>query len=64
MASSALIRGVPWRDVPVCRLSRPMQCEPEPSGTEHVKGVLPVDPELKRNAKNVIEKIHQLRDSL
>jgi hypothetical protein len=23
-----------------------------------------VDPELKRNAKNVIEKIHQLRDSL
>jgi len=31
---------------------------------EYQRGVLTVDPELKRNAKNVIEKIHQLRDSL
>ncbi len=33
--------------------------------TAHMREELnPVDPELKRNAKSVIEKIHQLRDSL
>jgi len=32
--------------------------------SDHDQGVLQMDPEVKRNAKSVIEKIHQLRDSL
>jgi hypothetical protein len=47
----------------LCRVDRPREST-APAGIKSESGVLPVDPELKRNAKNVIEKIHQLRDSL
>jgi hypothetical protein len=34
------------------------------AGIDPQTGAMPMDAELKRNARNVIEKIHQLRDSL